>query len=62
MAWRARRHELILLDLMLPGMSGADLLPLRLKDRPDQPVIVLTAYDALERHQELMLSGATEFL
>jgi DNA-binding NtrC family response regulator len=62
LAWRARRHELILLDLMLPGMSGADLLPLILKDQPDQPVIILTAYDALETHQELMLSGATEFL
>jgi DNA-binding NtrC family response regulator len=61
-AWRARRHEMILLDLMLPGMSGADLLPLILKDQPSQPVIILTAYDALERHQELMLSGASEFL
>jgi DNA-binding NtrC family response regulator len=48
--------------LMLPGMSGAELLPLILQDQPDQPVIVLTAYDAPERHQELMLSGATEFL
>jgi DNA-binding NtrC family response regulator len=47
---------------MLPGMSGADLLPLILRDRPDQPVIILTAYDAPENHQELMLSGAMEFL
>lgn len=62
LAWRARRHELILLDLMLPGMSGAELLPQILHDHPDQPVIILTAYDAPERHQELMLSGATEFL
>lgn len=61
-AWRARRHDLIILDLMLPGMSGAELLPLILYDRADQPVIILTAYDAAERHQELMLSGATEFL
>jgi CheY-like chemotaxis protein len=62
LAWRARRHELIILDLMLPGMSGAELLPLILQDQPDQPIIILTAYDAPERHQELMLSGATEFL
>jgi DNA-binding response OmpR family regulator len=62
LSWRARRHSLILLDLMLPGMSGADLLPLILQDQPDQPIIILTAYDAPERHQELMLSGATEFL
>jgi CheY-like chemotaxis protein len=62
LAWRARRHDLIILDLMLPGMSGAELLPLILQDQPDQPVIILTAYDAPERHQELMLSGATEFL
>lgn len=61
-AWRARHHHLILLDLMLPGMSGAELLPLILQEQPDQPIIILTAYDAPERHQELMLSGATEFL
>jgi CheY-like chemotaxis protein len=62
LAWRARRHELVILDLMLPGMSGTELLPQLLQDRPDQPVIILTAYDAPEQHQELMLSGATEFL
>jgi CheY-like chemotaxis protein len=62
LSWRARKHELILLDLMLPGISGAELLPLILQERPDQPVVVLTAYDAPERHQELILAGATDFL
>ena len=61
-AWRTHHHELILLDLMLPGMGGAELLPLILRERPSQPVIILTAYDAAESHQELMLSGAQDFL
>ncbi len=61
-AWRARRHQLVLLDLMLPGMSGADVLREILQTRSDQPVIVLTAHDAPERHRDLILAGATEFL
>lgn len=61
-AWRSRRHELVLLDLMLPGMPGTDVLKSILADDPDQPVMIITALSAAERHQDLMFAGATEFL
>jgi DNA-binding response OmpR family regulator len=61
-AWRQRRHKLVLLDLMLPGMPGVDVLNAILSDDPDQPVIIVTALGAPERHQDLMLAGAVEFL
>lgn len=60
--WRERHHKLVLLDLMLPGMPGTDVLHEILKDNPDQPVIIITALGAPERHQDLMLAGAREFL
>jgi DNA-binding response OmpR family regulator len=60
-AWRARRHDLVLLDLMLPGMTGAEVLVEILRLNPDQPVMILTAHDAAERQTDLMLSGARRY-
>lgn len=61
-AWRRRRHKLVLLDLMLPGMPGTDVLKAILSEDPEQSVMVITAQGAAERHQNLILAGATEFL
>jgi CheY-like chemotaxis protein len=47
-AMRRERPDLILLDLMMPGMDGAEVL-LRKKEDPairDTPVIALTALDS----------------
>jgi DNA-binding response OmpR family regulator len=40
---RARRHDLILLDLMLPGLDGLRLLETLRSEGIDTPVLVLTA-------------------
>jgi DNA-binding response OmpR family regulator len=61
-AWSQRRHALVILDLGLPDIPGARVLERLLAGRPDQSVIILTAQNAPEAHQELMLSGATQFL
>ena len=37
------RYELLLLDLVLPGCSGFDILEALRRDRPGQPVIILSA-------------------
>lgn len=62
LAWRSRRHDLILLDLMLPGMSGADLQRIILAEAPQQPIIILTGNPSVENHKDLVLGGATDFL
>ena len=41
-AYRARRHDLILLDLMLPGRSGLDVCR-ELRTFSDVPIVMLTA-------------------
>jgi DNA-binding response OmpR family regulator len=61
-AWHRSRHALVILDLGLPDMPGARVLEHLLAENPDQSVIILTAQDAPEAHQELMLSGAMQYL
>lgn len=60
--WRQQRHDLVLLDLRLPGMPGEQVLQELLREEPTQAVIVLTAHDAPDEYRDLMLAGAVDFL
>jgi len=54
--------DIVLLDLMMPGMSGLDVLT-NLKARHlDTVVIVITGYATLEHSVETMKKGAFDFL
>ena len=53
--------ELVLLDLMLPGMTGEEVLGL-IRRQGDVPVIVLTAKDALSEKLELLTNGADDYI
>ena len=44
-AWERLRPDLVVLDLMLPGMSGTDICR-ELRSRSDVPIIMLTAREA----------------
>ena len=52
------RPNLILLDLMLPGLSGEELLP-QIKDIP---VIVVSAKADVQDKVDLLLGGAADYL
>lgn len=52
------RPDLILLDLMLPGLSGEELLP-RIKDIP---VIVVSAKADVSDKVDLLLGGAADYI
>ncbi|WP_018277193.1 EAL domain-containing protein [Teredinibacter turnerae] len=60
--WREGRHRLILLDYMLPQMSGKDILAHILKEDPTQPVVMMTAHSSPELAEQMMMSGVTDFL
>lgn len=51
--------DLILLDLMLPGMTGEELIPLF---AGKVPVIVLSAKNELDSKVELLLAGANDYI
>lgn len=52
------RPDLILLDLMLPGLSGEEVLP-RIKDIP---VIIMSAKADVEDKVSLLLGGAADYI
>lgn len=52
------KPDLVLLDLMLPGLNGEDILP-QIKDIP---VIVLSAKVDIDSKVDLLLSGAADYV
>ncbi|HEX6904077.1 MAG TPA: sigma-54 dependent transcriptional regulator [Thermoanaerobaculia bacterium] len=54
--------DLVLLDLMLPGMHGMEVLrKIRQRD-PDQVVVVITAFSSIESAIEAMREGAFHYI
>ncbi|MCC7385569.1 MAG: sigma-54-dependent Fis family transcriptional regulator [Deltaproteobacteria bacterium] len=61
-AVRKESVDLILTDLMMPGMSGQDLLRAARALRPSVDVVVMTAYATIENAVEAMREGAYDFI
>ena len=58
-----REHfDIILLDLMMPGMSGMETLVHVRESHPDTVVIVITGYATLDHAVEAMKKGAFDFI
>jgi PAS domain S-box-containing protein len=57
-----KHFDIVLLDLMMPGMSGLDVLTDIKSRHPDTVVIVVTGYATLEHSIETMKKGAFDFL
>lgn len=60
--WKEKRHDLILLDYMLPGLKGDEVLSEVMEIDENQPIIVLTAFDRPEYNKEFLLNGAGQYL
>ncbi|MDA5194875.1 sigma-54-dependent transcriptional regulator [Govanella unica] len=54
--------DLVLLDLVMPGMTGLEVLRDIRPQNPSLPVIVLTAENSVETVVHVMRAGATDFL
>jgi CheY-like chemotaxis protein len=53
---------LILSDVNMPGMSGLEMLPRVRAERPDVPVIMITAYGDAETRRKAIERGAVGLL
>jgi DNA-binding response OmpR family regulator len=60
--WANKRHDLVLLDLMLPVMNGDEVLKKIMAIDEHQPVIVVTGHDRIYSSNDLLLNGASEYL
>jgi DNA-binding response OmpR family regulator len=56
------RFDLVLLDLMLPGRDGLDVLASIRRVLPDLPVILLTARGRVSERVEGLDAGATDYM
>ncbi len=56
------KPQLVLLDLMLPGISGIEVLRKIKEGSSETVVIMMTAYEILERAVEAMKLGAYDYL
>jgi two-component system, OmpR family, response regulator len=56
------RFDLVLLDLMLPGRDGLEVLAAIRREQPGLPVILLTARDGVPDRVEGLDAGATDYV
>lgn len=59
--FQINKYDLILLDLMLPGIKGENVLQY-IRERSDIPVIVITAKDSLDDKIDVLVNGADDYI
>jgi len=57
-----KSYNLIITDIILPGLSGIELLTTYRKQNPLQKVVVITAYASLTTAVEAIEAGASDFI
>jgi len=57
-----KSYDLIITDIILPGISGIELIAKYKKKNPDQKVIIMTAYASLQTAVEALRVGACDFI
>ncbi|BCS54995.1 sigma-54 dependent transcriptional regulator [Geobacter sp. SVR] len=54
--------SMIVLDLLMPHVSGMEILPVLIRDYPHIPVIVMTSSDDIDTAVSCIKAGATDYL
>ena len=57
----AQHYDLILLDLMLPGIQGEDLLP-KIREINQIPILIISAKGGLESKVAMLQKGADDYI
>jgi DNA-binding response OmpR family regulator len=62
--WKAREnvYDAIILDIMLPGRDGLEVLEALRREKRNVPVLMLTARDAIEDRVQGLRQGADDYL
>lgn len=59
---KGKDFDAIILDLVMPGMSGIETLKRIRSENPDLQIILLTGHGTVEKGVEAMKAGAVDFL
>ncbi|MGN6641930.1 MAG: sigma-54-dependent transcriptional regulator [Verrucomicrobiota bacterium] len=59
---KEKKHDLVITDLKLPGLSGMDLIAQLHAAKPKLPIIMMTAHGTTETAIEAMKLGACDYL
>lgn len=54
--------DLVITDVQMPGVKGGELLAKVRENRPESPVIVITAFGSVEQAVEMVKAGAFQYL
>lgn len=59
---KGKNYNIVILDLVMPGMGGIEVLKNIKKNYPDLPVIILTGQGTTEKAVEAMKAGAMDYM
>ncbi|MBF0235885.1 MAG: sigma-54-dependent Fis family transcriptional regulator, partial [Desulfamplus sp.] len=59
---KTKTVDLVLTDVMMPGMDGIELMEQIKNESPDLPVIVMTAHGSVEKAVDAMQKGAYTYI
>ncbi|MCB4755623.1 MAG: response regulator [Elusimicrobia bacterium] len=62
--WRSATYQLIILDIMMPGITGFDVCR-QIRAYPSTrqvPILVLTGYDTPQNEEKIKEAGATAYM
>ncbi|MET8979374.1 response regulator transcription factor [Streptomyces sp. NPDC004539] len=62
MSTHGRLPDVVLIDLLMPGMDGAEATARITRDHPDVKVVVLTGFGEMERVHTALAGGASGYL
>jgi len=60
--FQQQQYDLVITDLKMPRMDGMELLGFIREEKPDVPVIVVTAHGSVESAVKAMKSGAYDYI
>lgn len=59
---RSASYDLVLVDVRMPGMSGLDVTRAVRQERPELPIVVMTAFGSMETAVEAIQEGAFDYV
>jgi len=59
---RQEPYDVVVVDLKMPGMSGAEVMQILLREYPKVPVLLITGHGSLEDEPEEKPEGAFDYL